>query len=82
MPKSPFVLALGLLLTSCATQIQMTCIVPSKVALKKGSTLEIQAKDSGTLPLRSTDTMQPDRLEFVFGARDFSPVNHGEFNRD
>ena len=46
MAKPHFVLAIGLLLTSCATQIQMTCIVPSKVALKKGSALEIQAKDS------------------------------------
>ena len=25
---------------------------------------------------------QRNKAEFVFGARDFSPVNHGEFNRD
>lgn len=47
MAKPHFVLVMGLLLTSCATQIQMTCIVPSKVALRKGSSLEIQANDSG-----------------------------------
>lgn len=38
---------LSLILTSCGTQIQLTCVAPSCVGLKKGTSLEILAADTG-----------------------------------
>ncbi len=42
------VIAIAVMLSSCTTQIQMTCTVPSRVGLQKGASLEIQAEDSTT----------------------------------
>lgn len=39
-------IAIAGMLSSCATQIQMTCAVPSRVGLQKSTALEIQAKGS------------------------------------
>ena len=42
------VIAIAGLLSSCATQIQMSCAVPSRVSLPRGTALEIKSQESST----------------------------------
>lgn len=51
------VLLLQMLLVSCSTRIQMTCLLPSRTGLTKGSTLSIQHDDNSATARQLSRTL-------------------------